>query len=166
MVNMSAFTSRPWSPFLGMPIAGLLWSLASFHIHYAEISALNVEPIEAFLIVALGGTAQTLALWIGFTAVLWAMIRGFGGRLALGQLASIVSACSLPLWIGAPVLAYWMASAWTSAVFGILCVGFLAMFLQFISNSLALMLSWTWKRAMITTLSTFGFLISFISLTL
>jgi len=145
-----------------MPIAGLLWSLASFHIHYAEISALNVEPVEAFLIVALGGIAQTLALWIGFTAVLWAMIRGFRGRLALGRLAGIVSACSLPLWIGAPALAYWMASASKSVVFGVLCVGSSAMFLQFVSNSLALELSWTWKRAMIATLSTLGFLISFI----
>ncbi|MEY8801914.1 hypothetical protein AB9K35_16505 [Leisingera sp. XS_AS12] len=92
---------------LGMPVAGLLWSLATLAAHPQDLSGAGISQPEALLLVSLGGLAQTLALWLGFAAVLWAMIRGTGRRLSLIGLVSAVSGAALPLWIAAPAAALW-----------------------------------------------------------
>ncbi len=133
---------------LGMPIAGLLWSLATLHAKFELVSSLDVPPIEAFLAISVGGLALTFALWVGFAAVGWAMVRAFGGQIRVLVLTTLISRAALPLWIGAPAAAYWLNGVSENrTLWAVLAVISAALFLQTLASLLADELNWHLSRA-------------------
>jgi len=165
LVESRSFGFGPWASFLGIPVAGLLWSLAVLTLNSAHLTELKVGAIEAFFLVSMGGVAQTAALWIGFSIVAWAMIRAFWGRASLIQLLVRVSETTVALWIAIPVVAYQLyaeepETALTIIVLGVSGVAFLTL----LARSLSQDLGWTLARAMAPILSTLIFLVSFVFL--
>lgn len=96
-------------PVLGIPVVGVLWSLAAVLINSGQVSDLGLGWVSAVLLVLPGGMVQTAAVWVGFGAILWAMIRGFGGRLPLLGVLRLMSEAAWPLWIAAPAVAFWVS---------------------------------------------------------
>lgn len=166
LVNAMTFSNGRWLALLGVPITGLLWSLATLYAKSAEITALGFQPSEAFLIVSLGGIAQILALWIGFTVVSWAMLRAFSGCVSFLRLSSLISGAAFPLWIGAPTAAYWISSTVQNNKFaGIVTTISLGFFLYALARALAAELNWSFQRAIGAVAVTSVFLASFTFLT-
>lgn len=123
---------------LGMPIAGLLWSLATLFAKADVVSSLSVTPSEAFFAIALGGMALTFAMWVGFAAVGWARIRAFGGSVPILVMTTLTSRAAPPLWIGAPAAAYWLNDpSQNGLILAIITLASLALFLQARANLLA-----------------------------
>ncbi|MDC0434049.1 hypothetical protein OAM69_00210 [bacterium] len=100
-----------WMPVIGIPIAGLIWSVAAIVINAKQVVDLDLELTSVLLLVMVGGMAQTVAVWVGFSAIVWAMVRGFGKRLALLRVLRLTSGASWPLWWGAPAIAFWLSGA-------------------------------------------------------
>lgn len=154
-----------WPTLLGMPIAGLLWSLATLFSKREQVSALGISQAEAFFIVSLGGMAQTIAMWMGFTIIVWAMIRAFGARASLAQLAALVSAASLPFWLGAPAAAYSLkGGSSTATTAALVALVSLAVFLHRLTRGLEAEMSWTVVRASGVVAASVVFITSFIYL--
>lgn len=150
-----------------MPIAGLLWSLATLHAKYDVVSSLDVRPVEAFLAISVGGLALTFALWVGFAAVSWAMVRAFGGQVRLLMLTTLISRAALPLWIGAPAAAYWLhGTRGDGTLWAVLAILSGAVFLQTLASLLADELNWPLTRAMVTVGAVAVFLGCFAYLTI
>lgn len=163
---MSSPVGRWHASPLGMPVAGLLWSLATLLAQSEQVDALGITKAEAFFYITLGGMAQTLLLWVGFTFVLWAMTRAFGGRIELVRLLLIVSGASLALWAGAPAAVFWIGGgAWATA-FAAVCLITLAFFLHAITKALSIELSWPMVRATGAVTAASVFLASFAFLAL
>ena len=154
---------------LGVPVTGLAWSLGSWLAAIDQIAALRVGLVQSMIYVAIGGIAQTLALWLGFSAVLWAMFRiTTGGRLPLTHMLSLVSSAAPPLWIAAPAAAIvvgsdtlngplWVAIT-AAAVLG--TAGFILLLVQ----QLAAASEKSRGRAALAVTATFGFLASLVTL--
>lgn len=153
-----------------MPIVGLLWGLTVFQVNRAEISAeldsVQLSSLQALLFVVVGGLAQTLAFWLGFTGVCWAMIRAFGARIPLLRLSTMISAASLPLWVGAPAAAYWHYTSSQETLFALLSIISFGLFLYLVAKLISSELHWSILRALGATLATVVFLVSFITLSL
>ncbi|KAF0677109.1 hypothetical protein [Profundibacterium mesophilum] len=150
---------------LGVPIAGLLWSLATLQARSSEIASLDMSLAEAAFPVTLGGIGLFLALWGGFTGVTWALCRAFGGRLSLLGTGALVSQAALPLWIAAPVAAFWLAGASTAAA-PLAALAGLALYGWTLSGLLSTDLDWSLARAGAATASAIIFLVSFVFLTI
>lgn len=167
VVNAIISSESRWQAVLGMPTAGLLWSLATLLAHGEQVEALGIAKIEAFFYVALGGMAQTLLLWVGFTGVLWAMTRAFGGRVPLLRLMALVSAASLALWVGAPVATYWINGApGQTTIAATSALSFMALFLHALTRGLSAELNWPITRAAGAVSTASVFLVSFAFLAL
>lgn len=159
-------TQKFWMPMVSIPIVGLLWSLAVVWLNAEELAIAGLQPIEAFMYVALGGLAQTIAFWAGFSAVVWAMVRAFSGRIAFTQLFSLVSSASWPFWVGAPAAAYWLHSDTPlAALAGLIFALSLCAFLYNTSQLLAHNLNWFVWRSLAATSSAAVFLSCFAFLT-
>ncbi|WP_206018380.1 hypothetical protein [Roseovarius nitratireducens] len=162
MVNAMTATESRWQVVLGMPVAGLLWSLATLIARGPEVVALGIPMTEALVYISLGGMAQTLLLWVGFTFVLWAMARAFGGRVAILRLLALVSGSAPVLWAGAPATAYWIyGTAGQTAIAATLCLTALAFFLRGLAKALAIDLGWPASRAAAAVATATIFLASF-----
>lgn len=150
---------------LGIPFTGIGWSLGVFLARMPEIEALDVGPGRALFLIGLGGLSQTLALWVGFSAVSWAMVRVFGGRTSLLSMLVLISTSAMPLWIAAPAAAFWLDSAAPAkpAAFAIAIAGG-AGFLALASRTLALRIGWHPLRAGAALAATVVFLASVVSL--
>ncbi|WP_162497347.1 hypothetical protein [Roseovarius dicentrarchi] len=134
---------------MGMPIAGLLWSLATLYAKSDLVASLDVPPMQAFLAISVGGLALTFSLWVGFAAVGWAMVRAFGGRIRVLVLTTLISSAALPLWVGAPAAALWLNGAGQNALlWAVIALLSVALFLQTLASLLAAELSWPLTRAM------------------
>lgn len=167
MVNTMLSSEGRWQIALGMPVAGLLWSLATLLARSEQVDALGIPKTEAFFYISLGGMAQTLLLWVGFTGVLWAMTRAFGGQIPLLRLMSLVSAASIPLWIGAPATAFWInGPASQSAIAATLAIMSMALFLHTLARGVVTGLNWPLVRALNAVLAASVFLASFAFLAL
>jgi uncharacterized protein (DUF486 family) len=149
----------------GMPVAGLLWSLATLYAEADLIGSLGVPKAEASLIVVSGGMALTFAIWIGFAAVTWAMIRALGGVVPLLALIMMSSGAALPLWIAAPAAAVWHhgTSADSLPMAMIALIG-LALFAWLMTTAIAATLCWSVLRAAVTLGGVTLFLASFVYL--
>ncbi len=167
VVNATIFTESRWQAVLGLPTAGLLWSFATFLAHSEQVEALGVAKSEALFYVALGGMAQTLLLWLGFTVVIWAMTRAFGGRVPLLRLMTLVSASSLALWVGAPAAAFWTNGApGHTAIAATISLISMALFLHALTRGLSADLHWSFLRAAGAVSAASVFLASFAFLAL
>ncbi|MEQ8899747.1 MAG: hypothetical protein RID11_02445 [Roseovarius sp.] len=151
-----------WPTLLGMPIAGLLWSLATLLGNHEQVAALGVSQTEALVFVSLGGTAQTAAIWVGFSIIVWAMIRAFGARASMARVSALVSAEALPFWFGAPALAYSLNCGLPGAKIATLAATVsLALFLYGLTRGLVTEMSWTVIRASGAVAASFIFIASF-----
>lgn len=152
---------------LGMPVAGLLWSFATLHARADLVSSAGLSPEHAVLLISLGGLTQTLALWVGFTTVLWAMIRGLGGHLPLLRMATLVSNAALPFWIGAPMAAYWLHGFLPGNMLpaGVLLAS-LVLFTQGLARLMSMDLGWSLTRSTFALAAALVFLASFTFLSL
>jgi hypothetical protein len=155
-------SQKSWIPMLGIPVVGLLWSLTIVLLNAERLSDLNVQTTDAFLLVSLGGLAQISAIWVGFSAVTWAMIRGFGGRTALLRVLIMVSAASIPLWFGAPLTAYWLFGGDAkSTLIGLAIVTSLLGFIYGLGLLLAQETGWPMWRSLVVLGTAVLFLSSF-----
>ena len=111
MVTALALSRRPEAALIGMPLVGLAWSFGAWLGAGDHLAGLEIGPGEALAVISIGGIAQTLALWLGSSGVLWAMARLAGLALPLPRLLSLVSAAAPPLWLAAPAGALWLAGA-------------------------------------------------------
>ncbi|ASJ74779.1 hypothetical protein IMCC3135_23550 [Granulosicoccus antarcticus IMCC3135] len=147
---------------IGIPVTGLLWSLAVVWLNTEQLATAGVLPTQAFMVVALGGLTQTIALWAGFSAVLWAMVRAFGAHLPFTELFTLICSASLPLWVGAPALAYCLYSGKSLvSVAGLISMLSLCAFLYTAARLLAPRLSWSILRSVGAVSSAAIFLFSF-----
>ncbi|EEE37160.1 hypothetical protein RKLH11_996 [Rhodobacteraceae bacterium KLH11] len=129
--------------------------------------ALDMPPVQAFFLVSLGGVTQFLILWLGLTAVSWAMIRGMGARLSLLRLGALVSNAALPLWIGAPALAFWLSGpAGLGPLTMLIALASLGLFATVMARLLSAELNWNLSRAAVAVSATLAFLASSIFLSL
>lgn len=152
---------------LGIPLAGLTWSIGTWFVHQQEIMATGLGITESLFLVALGGLSQMLALWVGFSAVAWAMVRAFGGRIGLFNTLVLTSSSAVPLWLGAPVAVIALQADQGEnllAIFIAILCGVMFVFLA--SLKLASALSWSVTRAVLALFATVVFLASFVSLTI
>lgn len=115
VVTALLFPQRPGTALVGIPLAGLAWSFGVWLGAGDRLAGLEIGPAQALALVSMGGLAQALALWFGFSAVLWAMTRIAGLPLPLPQLLSLVSGAAPPLWLAAPAGALWLSGAATPA---------------------------------------------------
>ncbi len=167
MVIAAKLPSIQMPAMLGMPIAGLLWSLATLHVNSALVTSLDVHPMEAFFTIAVGGMALTLAIWVGFAAVCWAMIRGFGGRVPILSLTTLISRAAPPLWISAIAAVYWLNGMGGNGLFpAIAALVSIALFLQTLARILEVELVWSQTRAVASVGSVAVFLTCFVYLSL
>lgn len=133
---------------IGMPMAGLLWSLASLYAKSDLVASLDVGMAEAATTVTIGGLALMLALWVGFAAVTWAMVRALRGHLALIALVAMMSNAALPLWGAAPATALWLdGHLQGNAALAFVALTGVAIFLQMFAVRIAIALSWSMSRA-------------------
>jgi hypothetical protein len=154
---------------LGVPLTGLAWSLGSWLAAIDQIAALRVGLVQSLIYVAIGGIAQTLAFWLGFSAVLWAMFRiTTGGRLPLTQILALVSSAAPPLWIAAPAAAIVVGA---DTLNGPLLVAITAVavlgtggFIVLLVRQLAVAAEKTRARAALAVAATFVFLASLVTL--
>ena len=147
---------------LGMPIAGLLWSLATYYAKSDLVASLNVPPLQAFFAIALGGLATIFAMWVGFAAVAWAVIRAFGGSVPILIMTTLISRAAPPLWIAAPAAAYWVnAGTENTAMLALVTLAGLALFLVTLAQLIAAQLGWSQTRATISVFTVAVFLGSF-----
>lgn len=152
---------------IGMPMAGLLWSLATLYAKADIVSSLDVGMTEAFLIVTFGGLALMLAIWVGFAAVAWAMLRALGGTIPLLGLVKMMSNAALPLWLGAPAAALWLDGGFQgSAALAVTALASVAIFTQMLAARIAADLSWSMPRAGAALGLTLIFLTSFVYLSI
>lgn len=100
---------RPYAALIGVPGAGLAWSVGTWLGAGERIAELGVGQAQALALIILGGLAQALALWLGFCGVLWAMARLVRLGLSLPRLVRLVSAATLPLWPAALAGALWLS---------------------------------------------------------
>lgn len=150
-----------------MPMAGLLWSLATLLARSEQVEVLGITMAEALFFVSLGGMAQTLLLWVGFSVVLSAMIRAFGGRLPLLRLMALVSATSLALWVGAPAAAFWVYGLpGQSMIAATIAIFAMVLFLQALTRGVSAELNWPFLRAVGAVSAVSIFLASFVFLAL
>ena len=98
---------RRW-PGIGIVLTGLAWGLGTWSVRADDIAALQISPSAALVWIMLGALAQTIATWVGFSAVLWAMARAFGTPSSLARLLTLSSASAAPLWLAAPAVAVWL----------------------------------------------------------
>lgn len=167
MVNAIISTESRWQAVLGMPTTGLFWSLATFLARSEQIEALGIAKAKGLFYVSVGGMTQTLLLWIGFTVVLWAMTRAFGGWVLLMRLFALVSAASLALWIGAPAAAFWINGApGHTVIAATIALIFMALFLHALTRELSADLHWSFVRAAGAVAAASVFLASFVFLAL
>ena len=164
MEKVKPAVNLQWAFGLCMPLVGIAWSFAIFQTRVGDDVIEQIGKFDAFFITAIGGLALTFALWIGVTAVTWAIIRAFGARLSLLKLSTIISAASVPLLIGAPSLAYWLYGIPKQSIFAIISLICFCLFLYFITRSIAKALDWTVIKALAATLATTVFLVSFVTL--
>jgi hypothetical protein len=167
MVIAAKLPSIRMPAMLGMPIAGLLWSLATLHAKSALVTSLDVHPIQAFFTIAVGGMALTLAMWVGFAAVCWAMIRGFGGRVPILALTTLISRAAPPLWISAVAAVSWLNGMVGNGLLpAIITLMGIALYLQTLARFLAVELAWSQTRAAASVGSVAVFLTCFVYLSL
>lgn len=145
-------------PLLGAPVAGLLWSITIIGLNLDELSTSGLPLAAAFTTVILGGLVQTMALWLGVSAVIWAMVRALKASIPLARAILLTSSASLPLWIGGPAAALWVSGNSIAGALTVLCLCALLFDLQGRINSA---IGWARWRGIVAVLSTTTFLASF-----
>lgn len=152
---------------LGIPLTGILWSSGVFFGRAGQIEALDVSPAQAFLLVAIGGVSQTVALWFGLAAVTWAMIRVLGARVAFVRLLALLSTASLGLWAGAPAAGFYLSSEGPARpAAALIALAGVAASLVIAADGIREATGWTNTRAWCAIVFTAVFVASFASLSL
>ncbi|AUH65977.1 hypothetical protein [Paracoccus zhejiangensis] len=95
---------------IGIPVAGLCWSLGVWTARQPLLAQQGLDGPGSITLITAGGLAQTVALWACFSAVTWAMVRAAGGRLPLLRVMELVSRAALPLWVALPAAALWLTA--------------------------------------------------------
>jgi hypothetical protein len=167
LVGALASSENRQHALLGVPVTGLLWSLGTLLARREQVDALGISPLEALFYISLGGIAQTLLFSVGFTGVLWAMTRAFGGQVVLLRMITLVSGASIALWVGALAAAFWINGAGGQAtIAAAVTLLSLALFLKALAKGIAGDLDWSVARASGAVVVTTIFLVSFAFLTL
>ena len=151
---------------MGLPVAGLLWSVVTLLINAEQVATLGLDMSSAVFLVLAGGMAQTVAVWVGFSAILWSMVRGFGGSVALLSILRLISAACWPLWVGAPAIAFWFSGAeYQTLMTALICSAGLLGFFTLIGQGLAIETRWSTGKAMLAVGAAVVFISSFVYLT-
>lgn len=150
-----------------VPVTAVLWSTATWLVNAEQIAELEVPTQWAFLFVLAGGVAQTVAVFIGFSAIVWAMVRGFGGNAPLLHVLRLISHAFWPLWFGAPAFAFWSSESTPQSAFAVTVilmslVGFFILAIQRLAKETA----WPVGRAFAVISASIIFVSSFLYLTL
>ncbi len=148
---------------LGAPVLGVAWSLGVWWAATSTFGPSELWSVRAIMLVGLGGLAQTLALWAGFGAVVWAMSRLMGLRLGLVQVLASVSAAAVPLWFAAPAFALWSGAGGSSLAGGLTILG-AGLFAIELTRRLANASGQGFTRAGWATATALIFIASFLSL--
>ena len=166
LVIAKQLARHPWMPSLGIPVAGLLWSVATLLINVEQVANLGLNTSSAVLLVLAGGMAQTVAVWVGFSAILWSMVRGFGGRVTLLSILRLISAACWPLWVAAPAIAFWFSGTeYQTLLIALMCSAGLLGFFTITGQGLAKETRWSTGKAILAVGSAVVFISSFVYLT-
>ena len=150
---------------LGILLTGLGWSLGIWLANASIIAASGVGNLASFALVAVGGLSQILALWVGFSAVCWAMVRAFGGKISLACALNISARAAFPLCFGAAATALWLYQEGGLTVMApvLICLSGMA-FTALASRALAAETGWHLTRSLLVLAATIVFLASVVSL--
>lgn len=161
----SGSTQKLWMPFFGIPVGAVFWSAATVVINAAQVAELEMPAHLVFFFVLAGGLTQAAAVWIGFSAILWAMVRAFRGQVGLLLILREMSATSWPLWFGVPAMAFWLSGEQyqTFSIVLISLAGLLGFFVL-MGRALAREIGWTNPRGFAVVATAVIFISSFIYL--
>jgi hypothetical protein len=90
---------------IGVAVLALVWSLSAILAHQQEVFASGMPLGTALLATLVGGTIAVAGVWVGISAVIWAMGRLLGGKASFVRVLLAVSAAAPALWIAGPM---WM----------------------------------------------------------
>jgi hypothetical protein len=88
---------------VGVLLLGVMWSLGAGLAEWDQLRTAELPMPTALLLVTVGGTLTVAGVWLGVSAVAWAMGRLLGGKARFTKMLFAVSAAAPPLWVGAPM---------------------------------------------------------------
>jgi hypothetical protein len=107
----------------GVTAAGVGWSLAVGWARWDEVQGSGLDIPQALPPLIAGGMATVLSLWFAVGAVMWAMCRALGQRMAFRSVLLVLSASGLLLILAAPAAAFQLAgAAMVPAELWLLCI--------------------------------------------
>lgn len=86
-----------------MLLLGVMWSLGAGLAEWDQLRTAELPMPTALLLVTVGGMLTVAGVWLGVSAVAWAMGRLLGGKARLTKVLFAVSAAAPPLWVAAPM---------------------------------------------------------------
>lgn len=88
---------------VGVLLLGVMWSLGAGLAEWDQLRTAELSMLTALLLVIVGGMFTVAGVWLGVSAVAWAMGRLLGGKARLTRVLLAVSAAAPPLWVAAPM---------------------------------------------------------------
>lgn len=88
---------------VGVLLLGVMWSLGAGLAEWDLMHTAELPMLTAILLVTVGGMMTVAGVWLGVSAVAWAMGRLLGGKARLTRVLLGVSAAAPPLWVAAPM---------------------------------------------------------------